>query len=934
MYVNGQGFLNNKIKIVDLIQKWTPEIVCISETHVTPDVQQGEIDISGYISVNCTSDNKRTGGVLIFLKSGSVFSVRYNSNKDSYLWFICIELKLHREKMLLTALYHPPGRKVPEFLDFLDGFFEDVSSFKGDIICLGDFNIDLKKKSFYSEKCKSIIVQNGLTQIVDDYTRITENSSTLIDYVITNCKNLECKVHLTPKISDHSIVSLNLKAVDEYCFEFNSIVRSYKNYRSVEFQDALRETVWDNFSNDVNILAHNFIDPIKRIFDIMCPTKKIIKKNNHVVHWMNDEIRQLMKQRDDQYKRAVWMGSSVQWELYKKLRNNVVKKLRLEEKKYYHQIIRDSSNNDLWKNLKELFGNKRKSKISNVKFNNKLFYDAHEIAEKFNTFFVRSIEDVIENVTIRHDDEFYLSKIVECPRFSKFTKVSMQQIRNYVRKLKNTCGPEDGITTEVFKDIFDVIGNRLFDVVNNSLEYGSFPDIWKVSVVVPIPKISGTILCEEFRGVHTVPIYEKVLEMIVRDQLLNFLNENKVLIDCQSGFRAKHSCESSVLYMCNDWLREIDRNRIILAVFIDFKRAFETVDRKLLLKKLERMGIRDLVLDWFKSYLSKRTQKVKFNGVISSGIENEYGVPQGTTLGNLLFLIYINDIIKNKKHCKILAFADDTMLYITGENSDHMVNIMNEDLEIINDWMGDNRLIVNSNKSQYMFFGSEIRLKEINKENIKVSINKNILKEATSIKYLGVKMDQNLNFKLHVEYIAGKMAQKIQFINRISDKIDIKTRSLLFRAIVLPHLDFCASLFFNLKSNSIDKLQKILNRGMRMVLRCNRRTPIRLMLEALNLMNVRQRIKFRTLEMIYKIEHKMLPNYLSENIKYISEVHEYNTRNRNNFYVDSFRTCSASGSTLVKGLTLYNELPNEIKNCDNYRNFRKLLISYIKEHYD
>lgn len=324
---------------------------------------------------------------------------------------------------------------------------------------------------------------------------------------------------------------------------------------------------------------------------------------------------------------------------------------------------------------------------------------------------------------------------------------------------------------------------------------------------------------------------------------------------------------------------------------------------------------------------------MKFKHKVSPGKNTVHDVPQETTLGPILFLIYLNDITKNLKNCKLSLFADDTMLYIVGNDIDVMCSLLNEDFDLLDDWLNDNQLKININKSSYMIFGREYTLRSLNYERVIIRVDNQVLQKLNSVKYLGIILDENLNFKLYADHLTKKIAQKIQYISRISNKIDMKTRYLLFRSIVLPHLDYCTSLLFNLKSNIITRLQIVLNRGMRMVLRCGRRTPIRSMLEALNLMTVRQRIYFKTLDFIYKIEHKMLPDYLSEKIRYVSEVHQYHTRNQNSFFVDTFSTELTMGSTLIRGLICYNKLPNMLRNCNKYVTFRKLLISYVKEQY-
>ena len=228
--------------------------------------------------------------------------------------------------------------------------------------------------------------------------------------------------------------------------------------------------------------------------------------------------------------------------------------------------------------------------------------------------------------------------------------------------MKNVGGGENGISTKVLRDVFYVVGNRIIDIINTSLAKGVFPENWKHSTIIPVPKVANTNRHTEFRPINTVPVYEKLLELVVKQQLQDYCDKNNILVSRQSGFRENHSCETVIVNICDDFLKAVDTNNFVVAVFLDFKRAFETIDRSLLLKKLEKFGIGGTVLSWFGSYLHNRKQKVKFKGTVSDFTDTKYGVPQGTVLGPLLFLIYINDMAAVVDDCKIGVCGDDSMV--------------------------------------------------------------------------------------------------------------------------------------------------------------------------------------------------------------------------------------------------------------------------------
>lgn len=377
----------------------------------------------------------------------------------------------------------------------------------------------------------------------------------------------------------------------------------------------------------------------------------------------------------------------------------------------------------------------------------------------------------------------------------------------------------------------------------------------------------------------------------------------------------------------------MDKNDIIVAVFLDLRRAFETVNRTLLLKKLCKIGFSGNVLKWFNSYLNDRVQNVKYGNAVSKSLNCNYGVPQGTVLGPLLFILYINDIVKYVKNCKICMFADDMMLYVSGSDIHKMIETINKDLDTLYSWLSDNSLCLNINKSKFIVIGNKIKIANL-QYNVQVKIKSTILEQVREIKYLGILIDENLNFRKHLNCIMSKISRKVYFLTRISKHVSIFSKSLLYKALILPHINFCSTILFNLPLNEQQKLQKLQNRAMRAILKCNRYTPINIMLETLNFMNIKQLITYRTFDFIYKIKYKMVPTYLTDNVKFVSDVHNYSTRGKNetDFYVDKCNTSKCLNNLCRKGLIMYNSLTPEIKCCENYVKFKRLLYIYVTEH--
>lgn len=222
---------------------------------------------------------------------------------------------------------------------------------------------------------------------------------------------------------------------------------------------------------------------------------------------------------------------------------------------------------------------------------------------------------------------------------------------------------------DVFSDSMHTLGEMYLNIVNDSLMSGNCPVQWRKTIVTPIPKVPKIKKAEELRPVNTIPVADKVLQCVIREQLQKHIDENNILTDYQSVFRSKHSCETAINLILAEWKREIENKKVVIAVFLDLKRAFETIDRDTMVKVLESYCITGTVLEWFKSWLSHRTQQTRLNGELSSEFPIYVGLPQGTPLSCVLFSMYINSIVKVVKRSKIKLFADDTLNWIIATKS-------------------------------------------------------------------------------------------------------------------------------------------------------------------------------------------------------------------------------------------------------------------------
>lgn len=424
----------------------------------------------------------------------------------------------------------------------------------------------------------------------------------------------------------------------------------------------------------------------------------------------------------------------------------------------------------------------------------------------------------------------YINQVPVIYNNFEFRAITILELKNICKSLKNK--PDyNNVSTKILLDNWNITGNILLEIINNSLETGLFPESWKHSMIIPIKKVAKTNKCEEYRPINTLKTCEKIIEKVVKEQLEYYIEQNRILSEYQSGFRKKHSCESAVNNVINRW-KYTDKNKKIMPLFLDFKRAFETIDRNILLEKLAKYGIQGKELNWFKSYLTDRKQKTKVNNVTSRTIDNKYGVPQGSILGALLFILYINDLPNILKNSEIIMYADDTLIFTEADTEQTCRENLEQDMLNINNWLKMNKLKLNESKTKLM----EINMN--NSEDFK--INDEIIEKVDNIKYLGFIIDKDLKLKNHIDYICRKIGKKIGFFKRIRNKVSTLTAITIYNTIIKPHFEYGSTILYTCcNKQQISRLQKLQNKSMRAILKCNRYTPTISMLDALKWLKYR-----------------------------------------------------------------------------------------------
>jgi hypothetical protein len=935
----------------------------LSETHITEEISEShEIQIRGYKTVFSTSHSCHTGGASIYIRDDIAFEAPFCVSESPKWWLSGVKLRTDKGLFKIVCLYRSPSYPVEEFLNFFDKWLEENEEDECKTIVVGDFNINLNKKDdVITRETKDIFQGRGYKQLVNFNTRVAKTSASLIDFVLVKMLNVAVSRHKQHKVGDHETIKI-------HCDFFNTKrnvpklieIRDWKNFNFEELRVNLsQKMVWLNemhLSNDEKAAALS--DIIESLVNALLKHKVIYTSGGATQQpWYTEEMNEQRKCRD-RAKEAEFSAATVARkeaertgapldeatiELctklhaeYQKERNKYTNMCKKGEKEFYYEKI-DKVKNDsakMWKTLKSLVSENKNDKKSDITVSFDSSFTA-STEDNFNYFFVESIESIVKSIPdVGQIEKEMLSDIPQHDECNfRFREIELLELVNIVKNLKSTAVPNN-VNLNVLLNIFDTIQETLLKIVNGAIREGSYPQAWKKSMVIPIPKIKTAKEPQEFRPINILPLFEKVLEIVLQKQILEYLKENSILYDLQSGFRENHSCESAIQYILESWRKMAEEGKVTIAVFLDFKRAFETIDRELLLQKLEKYGFSKESVTLLRSFLTDRKQYVFVNGKKSEEINVDIGVPQGSVLGPLLFILYINDLPLQLKRVLVKIFADDTMLSVSHKNYAAAATILNQELEIVTAWLKMNKVKLNASKSKFMVIAqSKNKLTSIQGEveSHQIEIDNEPLERVLVFKYLGVMIDCCLKFEDHVSYVIKKAGKKISYLGRLRNKLSTSTKKLIYNSIVAPHFDYCATVFWQTNEENLQKLQKLQNIAMRHILNCKRRTSTNHMLRELGWLDMRKKLELSVLVMVKKIVNgNDLPPYMSENVKYNKDVHAYETRSRDHLHVKRVSGVFAEKSLCHSGFVRYNSLPNEVKNTEKINAFKGKCVQYLK----
>ena len=675
----------------------------------------------------------------------------------------------------------------------------------------------------------------------------------------------------------------------------------------------------------------------------MAPYRKMTQKQIRLEQrpWITQGLLVSMKKRDKLSKqRAREKDPQTRNEIsekYKHYRNMIVTLLKMSKKIYYSAFFLQNQGNvkKTWDGIRALINVSKKKGIipTKIVYKDEIKTSSIDIAESLNDSFV-SIGSTLEGKIPKSKKTFF-SYLGNFNNKSIFLKpCTHTEVLTIIKCMKTSkaCGP-NSIPTNFLIEFSESLVGPLESIINMSLKEGIFPNINKEADVRPSYKKGDKTRCDNYRPISLLSNISKIFERIMYSRLEDFLKSSDVLYKFQFCFRKQYSTNHALLSIVENIRSALDKNMYSCGVFIDLEKAFDTVDHRILLSKLYHYGIRGNANSWFYSYLSHRSQTVTINETTSSKKSITCGVPQGSILGPLLFLIYVNDMNHSVKSSTVYHFADDTNLLYSDKTIMKLKTALNKDLASLYDWLYANRLSLNAGKTEFIVFRPPRKKMALR---ITLKLHHSKLYESSKIKYLGLILDNKLNWKAHINELSKKLSRAIGLLYKVRNFCKTSTIRSLYFSLFNSHLSYGLVVWGNANISDINKIKSLQKRAIHAISEQPDNTD-HIFFEQ-NILNIDDQLKVQMSSLMWEYDHNTLPSSLRDLFKRTNLVHNYSTRgsNKGNLFHEKVNTTKYGiNSFKYQGIKIINNL----KKLPIYQNthvkskFLKQLKTYLLSEY-
>ena len=820
------------------------DFICISESKIEKDQAQTQTDISleGYQSPISTPTESTKGGVLLYAKLGINVIPRDDISNTFYrpkeLESVFVEIvNPSQSNSILGSLYRHPSMDEKLFNDHymvaLKNLREKESS--KNFYISGDFNFDLLKTSSHPETSNffDAMMSCYLLPSITIPTKINSKNNTVIDNIFTSQYHPDLKSgNLLIGISDHipSFLIMPKSNQNHIPKKQNIFKRDTKNFDRENFVLDFLGIDWTECleldKNDVNHSTSQFIHKMNELLDKYLPLKKLSQKQfkQRYKPWISDYILERISLKNKFLQRSAKcknpLEKNILYNRYKDLKNYITNLVRNGKKEFYKNYFDENKKNmkKIWQGIKDIVNikNKHFDQLSCIQNGDKTVTEPLEISNSFNKYFTSIADNILKKR--KHTGNKSFKDYLPTPLSNSIAihPCDESEIELIISSfdVKKACGP-NSIPNDLLHLLKKDIASPLALIFNLSFSSGTFPDLLKISKTIPIFKKGSRLLVSNYRPISLLSNLNKILEKLMYSRLYNFLSTHNVFYNLQFGFRSKHSTNHALLDIVEQVKISLDNKKFACGIFVDFQKAFDTVNHDILISKLNTYGVRGIANDWLRSYLSNRSQFVSILGYESTTFPQPHGVPQGSVLGPLLFLLYINDLHRAIIHSRVYHFADDTNLLNVSNSPKQMQKQVNIDLKLLYKWLLANKISLNCSKTELIIF--KRRGSNLVNFSYKIKLNGLILRESEYIKYLGVYLDSTLSGKYHCETLRPKLSRACGMLSKARHYVPKEELVSLYHAIFGSHLSYGSQVWSQDPNPHLNKIISLQKRALRTI---------------------------------------------------------------------------------------------------------------------
>ena len=912
------------------------DIIAITETWET-DLHQQINFLTDYTPYSVNRKQQRGGGVSIYVKNNLQCKLLDNLSDCYENLFECVTVEIsHQSKRstVISCIYRKPGTNITEFSDTLEELLNPLKH--KDLYVCGDLNIDLLKYEAHDQtrNFMDMFFSLGLFPLITKPTRITNYSESLIDNIFTNVLNNQHRNGiLITDVSDHLpifTISESKKIPNdkpEYV-----ICRKINDNTIKKLRDSLNNVDWSSVheSKNVNESYIEFTNLFMNCVNKCCPNTKVkLETKLKSKPWFSNSLKNACKKKNNLYQKFLKSRNKFDENRYKMYRNKLTAILRNCEKDYLDKQFENAKGDikKTWSIINKLIKPaNRAGQYKDLMSGDKT---AANIANGFNDFFTNvgpRLASKIEPSAQSHD-HFLKNRVISNMFIKPVTEDELiSTVKNLEGKTSLDCL---GVNMNLIKQIIPSIKNQLLDICNKSFEQGIFPDEMKTARVIPIFKSGNKTDFNNYRPISLLSQFSKILEKLFTTRLDSFLAKNDVLYRSQYGFQKNRSTSTAVIELLEEISNNIEQKNVTAGIFIDLKKAFDTVNHDILISKLEHYGLRGVAKSWIESYLRNRKQYVVIDGTESDKQTVHCGVPQGSVLGPKLFLLYVNDITNTSDLLKFILFADDTTILCSSSNIKNLITIINNELNNLCDWFAANKLSLNVSKTNYIIFNKNNNDERIHDPQIK--IRDQVIEKVKVSKFLGLQIDDKLNWKQHISHVQTKLSKTIAIMCKMRHYLNENTLRTIYCSLYLPYLNYCSEIWGNTYKTSTRKIILSQKKAVRIICKAGRLDHSTPLFKKLKLLKFNDLVQYKTAITMHKVFYKQMPPNI---LRYFTpRQSNYASRHTNNFLKTQYRTNTKAHCMSIVGVNIWNNLHQKLTDINKLTSFKYKLKKDLLETY-